>query len=59
MDSDLCPLDRPLDFLVGRDLFWHVDTKQVGSEIPHQTSVRRSDKDEKCGCRDSTQEVTR
>ena len=30
--SDLCPVDRPLDFLVGRNLslplFWHVDTDQ-------------------------------
>ena len=42
--SDLCPPDRPLDFLVGRDLslhlFWHVDNDQdAGTETPHPTSV--------------------
>ena len=42
--SELCPLDRPLDFLVGRDLSlplsWHLATDQdAGSEIPHPTSV--------------------
>ena len=44
MHSDLCPLDRPLDFLVGRDLslplFWHIDTDQdAATEIPPPTSV--------------------
>ena len=44
LDSDLCPLDRPLDILVGRDLslplFWHDDTDQdAGIEIPLPTSV--------------------
>ena len=42
--SDLCPLARPLDHLVGRDLslplFWYVDTDQdAGTEIPPPTSV--------------------
>ena len=41
MHSDLCPLDRPLDYLV-RDLslplFWNVDTDQdAGIEIPLST----------------------